>query len=69
MSVTVTTARRSFSYGGLVLPDINPHLSPEEIKAAYSQQYPELATAAITGPEVVGDKLQYTFVASIGVKG
>jgi PRTRC genetic system protein C len=34
--VTVTPAVRIFSYSGLNLPDINPKLSPEEIKAAYS---------------------------------
>jgi PRTRC genetic system protein C len=44
-------------------------LSPEEIKAAYSNQYPELATAAINGPEAVGDKLRYEFVRAIGAKG
>ena len=33
-------------------------------------QYPELATtAAIRGPEAVGDKLRYEFLASIGAKG
>jgi PRTRC genetic system protein C len=44
-------------------------LSPEEIKAAYSNQYPELATAVINGPEAVGDKLRYEFVRAIGAKG
>jgi PRTRC genetic system protein C len=44
-------------------------MSPEEIKAAYSVQFPELATAAITGPEVVGDKLRWEFALSVGAKG
>ena len=51
------------------MPDINPKLSPEEIKAAYSTQYPELASAAINGPEVVSDKLRWEFVRAIGAKG
>ena len=65
----VTQCQRVFSYAGLVLPDLDRKLTPEEIKAAYSIQYPELATAAITGPEVVGDKLRWEFVLSVGAKG
>jgi PRTRC genetic system protein C len=67
--MTVTPAVRIFSYSGLNLPDLNPKLSPEEVKAAYSTQYPELATAAINGPEAVGEKLRYEFVRAIGAKG
>ncbi|MGH9454326.1 MAG: PRTRC system protein C [Terriglobia bacterium] len=44
-------------------------MSPEEIKAAYSHQYPELATAVINGPEAVGDKLVYQFLKNVGTKG
>ena len=65
----ITPAVREFSYMGLKLPDINAQLSPEEVKAAYATQYPELATAAITGPEAVGEKLRYDFVRAIGAKG
>jgi len=43
----VTPAQRFFSYAGVKLPDLNRQMSPEEIKSAYSIQYPELATAAI----------------------
>jgi PRTRC genetic system protein C len=31
--------------------------------------YPDIATASITGPEAVGDKLRYNFVRAIGAKG
>ncbi len=65
----ITPAVREFSYMGLKLPDINAQLSPEEVKAAYATQYPELATAAINGPEAVGEKLRYDFVRAIGAKG
>ena len=65
----ITPAVREFSYMGLKLPDINARLSPEEVKAAYATQYPELATAAINGPEAVGEKLRYDFVRAIGAKG
>ena len=45
---------RSFSFLGLRLPDPDNQLSPEEVKTFFATQYPELATASITGPEVVG---------------
>lgn len=67
--MTVTPTIREFAYSGLKLVDLDSKLSPEEIKAAYALQYPELATAAIQGPEAVGDKLRYEFVRSIGAKG
>ncbi len=67
--MTVKPTERIFSYVGLSLPDLNPKLAPDEMKAAYANQYPELATAAINGPEVVGDKLRYEFVRSLGTKG
>jgi PRTRC genetic system protein C len=44
----------------------DPRMTPEEVKVAYSHQYPELATAAITGPEASGDHLLYSFVRAIG---
>jgi len=43
---------RSFTYNGVKLPDPDPRMTPEEVKAVYSHQYPELATAAITGHSV-----------------
>ena len=60
---------RSFTYNGVKLPDPDPRMTPEEVKAIYSNQYPELATAAITGPEASGENLQYSFVRAIGTKG
>jgi PRTRC genetic system protein C len=60
---------RSFTYNGLKLLDPDPRMTPEEVKNVYSHQYPELATAAITGPEASGEHLQYSFVRAIGTKG
>jgi len=34
-----------------------------------AMQYPEIATAAISGPEPVGDTMKYTFERAIGSKG
>jgi PRTRC genetic system protein C len=60
---------RSFEFNGMRLPDPNPKLSVEEVRALYAHQYPDIATAAITGPEAVGDKLVYRFSRAIGSKG
>jgi PRTRC genetic system protein C len=60
---------RSFTYNGVKLPDPDPKMTPDEVKNLYSHQYPELATAAITGPVVSGDYLLYSFVRAIGTKG
>jgi PRTRC genetic system protein C len=65
----VTQAVREFGYNGIRLPDPSVVLTPEEVKAVYSAHYPELATASIEGPEVVGDKLRYQFRISVGTKG
>ena len=51
---------RSFTYNGVKLPDPDPRMTPEEVKNIYSNQCPELATAAISGPEAYG---------AIGTKG
>ena len=60
---------RCFVFLGLKLPDPNPKLTVEEIRAFYAAQYPDLATASISGPEAVGDKLVFRFERSIGTKG
>jgi len=60
---------REFTYMGLKLPEPNPKLTVEEIRSFYWGQYPELATAAITGPEVAAERLRYSFVRAIGTKG
>lgn len=60
---------REFTYNGIKLPPPTPHASPEETRSAYTTVYPELATAAIEGPEVTGDKMIYRFVRAVGTKG
>jgi PRTRC genetic system protein C len=60
---------RVFEFNGLRLPEVSPTLSAEEIRTLYSHQYPDIATATITGPEAVGDKLVYRFTRAIGTKG
>ena len=60
---------REFSYNGLRLADPNPNLTVEEVRNLYAAAYPEITTAAIEGPEAVGNKLIYRFSRSIGTKG
>jgi PRTRC genetic system protein C len=60
---------RVFEFNGVRLPDPDPKLTVEEIRNVYSHQYPDIATASITGPEAVGDKLVYRFTRAIGTKG
>ena len=63
------TLKRSFSFNGLKLPEPDEQMSVEEVKSFYANQYPELTTAAISGPEIVGNSIQYTFSRAIGTKG
>jgi PRTRC genetic system protein C len=60
---------RIFEFNGVRLPDPDQRLSPEEVRTLYAHQYPDIATASITGPEAVGDKLRYLFSRAIGAKG
>jgi PRTRC genetic system protein C len=69
MPITVTKMTRIFQFNGIRLPDINPSMTVDEVKALYAAQYPELATAVVNGPEAVGDKMRYTFERAIGSKG
>lgn len=65
----VSTLVREFSWNGLKIPDPGSRLSPEEVRAVLATMYPDIATATITGPEAIRDKLVYRFVAAIGTKG
>jgi len=67
--MTIETMDREFRYDNLRLPDPDRKLSIEEVRAAFSATYPEIATASVTGPEAVGNKLVYHFTKAIGTKG
>lgn len=60
---------RVFVYNGTKLPDPNPSLSIEQARDVLAATHPELATAAIDGPKVEGDKHTFTFIKSVGTKG
>lgn len=65
----IRAMRREFSFSGLKLPDPDPKLTVEDVRGILAMQYPEIATAAIAGPEPVGDTMRYTFERAIGSKG
>ena len=65
----ISQVEREFVYHGTTLADPNPTFSIEEVRSFYATQFPELTSAAITGPETAGDRLRYTFERAIGSKG
>jgi PRTRC genetic system protein C len=67
MQTSVVT--REFNFNGVKIPDPDKALSPEEVRSVLATMYPDIATASITGPEAVGNKLRYNFVRAIGAKG
>jgi len=67
--MTIRKMTRSFRYAGLVLPDPAPDLEVESVRCLYAASYPEITTAALTGPEAVDGALVYTFTKAIGTKG
>jgi PRTRC genetic system protein C len=60
---------REFNYNGVRLPDPNPKLTVDEVRNLYANAHPDITTAAIEGPEAVGNKLIYRFTRAIGTKG
>ena len=64
-----TPMRREFFFCGLKLPDPNSQMVIEDVRGILALQYPEIATAAISGPEPVGDTMRYTLERAIGSKG
>ena len=67
MQTSVVT--REFNFNGVKIPDPDKALSPEEVRSVLATMYPDIATASITGPEAVGNKLRYNFVRAVGAKG
>ena len=60
---------REFNYNGVRIPDPAPQMSVEQVRDLLTPQFPEIATATLTGPEDTGTVLRYTFSRAIGSKG
>ena len=68
MSIAVTPIIRTFTYNGILLPDV-PGLSPREVRDLYSAQYPELVSAEVEAGEVATGRQDFTFRKAVGTKG
>jgi PRTRC genetic system protein C len=60
---------REFHYNGVRIPDPGPELTVEQVRELLTPNYPEIATASLSGPEDTGSVLRYTFSRAIGSKG
>ena len=69
MALQINNYKRVFKHGSATLADPNPEMSPEEVMNFYSNQYPELTTSNVHGPEIDGDNAVYTFKTTVGTKG
>ena len=69
--VEVRALEREFRFGGRLLADPGAHMEPDEVRRFYARQpgLKMLTSAAVKGPEVVGDRLVFTFEQSVGAKG
>jgi len=69
MSIVQTTIARAFQYNGIRLSDVSPEKTPDQIRAIYAGQYPELLTAVVEGPVTKNGVSVYTFARAAGSKG
>ena len=60
---------REFYYDGIRIPDPGPRLTVDQVRDLITPQFPEVATASVSGPEAAGSVLRYTFSRAIGTKG
>jgi PRTRC genetic system protein C len=68
MSIEVTPIVRTFTYNGILLPDV-PGLAPREVRDLYSAQYPELVSAEVEAGEVANGRQDFVFRKAVGTKG
>jgi len=68
-TLKVEALAREFHYNGIRIPDPGPELTVEQVRDLLTPNYPEIATASVSGPEATGTTLRYTFTRAIGSKG
>ncbi len=68
-SLKTEALAREFYYNGVRIPDPGPEMTVEQVRDLLTPNYPEIATAALSGPEVASSALRYTFSRAIGSKG
>ena len=69
--VTVKSLKREFvdKKSGITLEDPNPALTPEEVMDVYADRFPHLVNGRVEGPQVLSNKVKYTFITQVGTKG
>jgi PRTRC genetic system protein C len=69
MAAIVKDVPRVFRLNGVQVPDLAPTLAPEEVVKLLATQYPDAATATLTGPTIEDGKQVYTLNRAVGSKG
>lgn len=69
MALQLTHHKRVFKLKDRVLPDPDTTMTPDEVMAFYSNQYPELTTSNVFGPTIENDNAVYEFKTTVGTKG
>lgn len=69
MALNVKVFPRVFKHRELLLADPNSDMTPDEVMAFYSNQYPELTTSNVFGPTIENDQAVYEFKTTVGTKG
>ena len=54
--MTITPMKRIFEFQGIRLPDPNSAMTVEQVRGVFATQYPEIATATLTGPQTDATK-------------
>ena len=65
----ISATEREFRYNAVKLGDPSLVLTLVQVRDFYSNVYPEIISADIEGPELVGGKQIYTFKRAVGTKG
>jgi PRTRC genetic system protein C len=65
----VQALEREFKYNSVKLADPNPAFTLAQVRDFFANVYPEIISADIEGPEVVGNKNVYSFRRAVGTKG
>ncbi len=69
MALNLTHHKRVFKMKERELADPDTSMSPDEVMAFYSNQYPELTTSNVFGPTIENDNAVYEFKSTVGTKG
>jgi PRTRC genetic system protein C len=68
-----TQLERKFSFANkgqtIHLTDPDPNMSPQAVLNFYSNTYPEMISAKVSGPEIKNDTVEYKIESVMGTKG